>query len=142
MAVLEYEYDPKVLPPDVKRSIDFLYEAADRKAACGAWADCFSKHGKMIIGRVSLLGVPALQKYAEDSWVDNEPRVHDVRTVSVLQTRPVTIRIDGVAKIQLSSGEEKQMVWIAKQVYVEKDGRQKILEYNVTAIVTTKALGI
>lgn len=58
MAILDYEYDPKAISAEIKRGIDFLYEAADRKAACGAWADCFSKNGKLIKGDINPVGVP------------------------------------------------------------------------------------
>lgn len=58
MAILDYEYDPKAISAEIKRGIDFLYEAADRKAACGAWADCFSAKGTLYKGEINPVGVP------------------------------------------------------------------------------------
>lgn len=48
MAILDYEYVPNSYPASVKRGIDFLYEAADRKPAVDAWVDCFSKSGSVV----------------------------------------------------------------------------------------------
>ena len=48
MAILDYEYAPNSYPAAVKRGIDFLYEAADRKPAVDAWVDCFSKSGAVV----------------------------------------------------------------------------------------------
>ena len=48
MAILDYEYNSSSYPAAVKRGIDFLYEAADRKAAVDAWVDCFSKSGTVV----------------------------------------------------------------------------------------------
>lgn len=60
MAVLDYEYDAKAISPDIKRGIDFLYEAADRKAAVDAWADCFTKDGKLHKGDFSPVGTKGM----------------------------------------------------------------------------------
>ena len=56
MAILDYQYDPKSLSPEIKRGIDFLYEAADRKEACAAWAGCFCKDGALFKGDFKPMG--------------------------------------------------------------------------------------
>lgn len=56
MAILDYEYDPRAISPEIKRGIDFIYEAADRKAAMDAWADCFTINGKLHKGEQSPVG--------------------------------------------------------------------------------------
>ena len=48
MAILDYEYSPASYPAEVKRGIDFLYEAADRKAAIDAFVDCFTRTGTVV----------------------------------------------------------------------------------------------
>ncbi|KAH7039559.1 uncharacterized protein B0I36DRAFT_356972 [Microdochium trichocladiopsis] len=132
MAILDYEYDAQAISPEIKRGIDFLYEAADRKEAVDAWAGSFSKEGKLIKGDFQPVGVPALRDYMADSWNNTDSRVHDVKKVSVLQASPLTLKIEGVTTYQRSTGKEQQGTWSAEQSYVKEDGMQKISEYKIS----------
>ncbi|KAJ3548284.1 hypothetical protein NM208_g1095 [Fusarium decemcellulare] len=114
MAILDYEYDSSAISSEIKRGIDFLYEAADRKEACAAWAGCFT-----------------LQQYMEDSWNNTDSRVHDVKKVSVVQKSPLTLKIEGVTTYQRSGGKEQQGTWTAEQSYVEENGTPKINNYKI-----------
>lgn len=60
MAILDYEYDSKSISPEIKRGIDFLYEAADRRGAVAAWADCFTTDAKLHKGKFSPVGIPGM----------------------------------------------------------------------------------
>ncbi|KAI8245711.1 hypothetical protein K4K57_007475 [Colletotrichum sp. SAR 10_99] len=131
MAILDYEYDPNALAPEVKRGIDFLYEAADRKEACAAWAGCFSKNAKLIKGDYGPTGVPELQKYLEESWNNTDSRVHDVKKVSIMNESPLTLKIEGITTYQRSGGKEQQGEWTAEQSYVDEDGWKKISQYKI-----------
>ncbi|KAF5009775.1 hypothetical protein FDECE_4048 [Fusarium decemcellulare] len=131
MAILDYEYDSSAISSEIKRGIDFLYEAADRKEACAAWAGCFSKDGTLIKGDFKPVGVPALQQYMEDSWNNTDSRVHDVKKVSVVQQSPLTLKIEGVTTYQRSGGKEQQGTWTAEQSYVEENGTPKINIYKI-----------
>lgn len=60
MAILDYEYDAKAISPEIKRGIDFLYEASDRPEAVAAWAGCFSKNARLLKGEQDVVGVPGM----------------------------------------------------------------------------------
>ncbi|KAK2036817.1 hypothetical protein LZ31DRAFT_600972 [Colletotrichum somersetense] len=131
MAILDYEYDPSAIPAEIKRGIDFLYEAADRKDAVDAWAGCFSKSGKLLKGAQSPIGTEALRDYLAASWNNTDSRVHDVKSVSVIQTSPLTLKIEGHTTYQRSDGQQEAGTWTAEQSYVQEDGMQKIAEYKI-----------
>ncbi|KAK5991676.1 hypothetical protein PT974_07709 [Cladobotryum mycophilum] len=134
MAILDYEYDAETLPIEVKRGLDFLYEAVDRKAACAAWADCFSKDNFISMNGVTTTGIPAAQERLEKRWATMDRSVHVVEKVSVARTTPLTLNINGTLQIRLINGEEKNATWTGEQIYVEEDGRQKIAQYTVNLI--------
>ncbi|KAK2005858.1 hypothetical protein LZ32DRAFT_623402 [Colletotrichum eremochloae] len=131
MAILDYEYDSNALPAEVKRAIDFLYEAADRKEAVDAWAGCFSKNGKLSKHSNSPVGTAALREFIANTWVGLATRVHDVRKVSVIGKSPLVLRIEGRSFYTLNNGKKQSGKWTAEQSYVEEDGMQKIHKYII-----------
>ncbi|CAH0020382.1 unnamed protein product [Clonostachys rhizophaga] len=140
MAILDYEYDPKALQPETKRGVDFMYEAADRKAAHDAWVDCFTKNGKLHKGELSPVGPEELKKYIVDSWNNTVSRVHDVKKVDVIQSSPLVLKIEGVTTYQRSNGQEQQGSWTAKQTYAEENGIQRVCDYKINFVSIHKTL--
>ncbi|KAH8172805.1 hypothetical protein LIA77_07060 [Sarocladium implicatum] len=131
MAILDYEYDPKALSPDVKRGVDFLYEAADRRAAMDAWVDCFTTDATIHKGDRSPVGSEAIKEFIMASWAPDISRVHDVKKVTVLETSPLKLQIDGGTTYQRKTGKEQAGTWTAKQTYREEDGMLKIQDYAI-----------
>ncbi|KAF4431481.1 fungal specific transcription factor [Fusarium acutatum] len=130
MAILNYVADP-ALPGDIKEGIDQLYDYADKKDKCTEWASYFSKDARLIKGDYQPTGVPALVDYMEGSWKNTESRVHDVRSVSVVENSPLTLKIEGVTTYQRTGNREQKGTWTAQQRYTEEDGKAKIDEYKI-----------
>lgn len=57
MAILNYEADGDI-PAVIKKSIDELYDLADRRDKCVEWASYFSKNGRLIKGDLQPAGIP------------------------------------------------------------------------------------
>ena len=69
-----------------------------------------------------------------DRWNNTDSRVHDVKKVSVIETSPLTLKIEGVTTYQRTGGKEQQGTWSAEQSYVEEDNAQKISEYKISFV--------
>lgn len=79
-------------------------------------------------------------KYLEASWDNTNSRVHDVKKLTVLQTSPLTISVEGKTTYQRSNGEEQKGVWTAVQTYAEENGVQKIMDYKINFVSRTTIL--
>lgn len=67
----------------------------------------------------------------EGSWKNTESRVHDVKSVGVVKSSPLTIKIEGVTTYQRTGNKEQKGTWTAQQRYTEEDGKAKIDEYKI-----------